>query len=84
MITNLNEKARIETLIANVPAKRRFVSDYTKARYLAKGESIVGIVGSFANSIITKPFANSRSAQAGVKLYYGASGVLVHEELFCA
>lgn len=87
-ITNLPARDDIRARIMAAPnGKRRgvgaaFRTDASKARYLARGEQALGIVGSFRFSAVLSP-VNARGAspfKGASIMYYGANAVLEHEE----
>lgn len=87
MITNETARTEIATRIVNAKnGKRRghgsaFRTTSDRAQWLARGERAVGIVGSNANLAILSP-ANARTPNCPARiLFYGHTGVLVHEEL---
>lgn len=79
LITNTAARARVISTIKSSAKKNVFVTDWTKARWLAEGERCVGVYRSGLTCIIHKPYANSRSDSSDM-IYFYEGGVLLHEQ----
>lgn len=79
-ITNTEARDKIISRISSAKPRHRFASDWTRAKYLARGERILGIVGGLGFSVVYSP-ANARTECPFDRLlFFGETGVLVHEE----
>jgi hypothetical protein len=56
------------------------VTDWTKAKWLARGERAACIVGGLANSVVYSPAWARADIGWDRLLFYGPTGVLCHEE----
>lgn len=89
IIQNITARDAVISTITATRANKRpngcmMSTDWTRAKWLAYGERAVGTIGPGRVTIVYKPCKNSRSDTQNMLMFYGQSGVLVHEEIYSA